>query len=181
MNSMFLILILTTGIVLLKIFWIYTEITFFSNRINLTMLKTNLSEAAILLLQILVVFYFPLPKTPLDNLMIYAGIAMYMTGAFIALWARFTMNKVWGIPGEHSKNQTELVTTGPFSFSRNPIYLGFLLLYFGFAIAIQSWLVILRIPLLLYFYKSAKIEEKILEKKFGQKYLAYKSEVPRFL
>ncbi len=180
MNNTILIFILTVGIILIKIFWIHTEIKFFRTRVNRTMLKTNLIEAVILILQILAAIYFPLPKIQLSQAIVIVGVGMYITGAFLALWARVAMDKVWGIPGEYSKNQDKLITTGPFAFSRNPIYLGFLLLYFGFAIAIMSWLVILRIPLLIYFYKSAKAEEKILEEKFGSKYLTYKSSVPRF-
>lgn len=144
------------------------------------MLKTNLVEAVILALQILQAVYFPLPKSLWDLLLVSAGIVMYISGTILALWARFTMNNSWGIPAEHSAKQDTLITTGPFQLTRNPIYIGFLLIYFGFALAIGSWLVVLRIPLLIYFYKSAKIEEKILAKKFGSKYLSYKSKVPRF-
>lgn len=178
MNLTQLTIILTLGIIAIKIFWISTEIRYFKNRLNFTMFKTNLIEALILFLQIYVAFYYPLPKTQFDNMLVWIGIAMYLSGIILALWARLTMNKVWGIPGEHSSQQKELTTTGPFAFSRNPIYLGFLLIYFGFSIAIRSWLIVLRIPLALYFYKSALKEEKLLEKKFGQKYLSYKSRVP---
>ena len=91
------------------------------------------------------------------------------------------MQQSWGVPGEHAAKQNKLVTKGPFAFSRNPIYLGFLLLYFGYAAAILSWLIILRLPLALYFYKSAKKEEINLEKKFGKEYTEYKSRVPLFI
>ncbi|HUQ85848.1 MAG TPA: isoprenylcysteine carboxylmethyltransferase family protein [Candidatus Limnocylindrales bacterium] len=180
MNSL-LVMLLTIGIILIKIFWINTEIRYFKNRLNFEMFKTNFIELVILVSQIFVVYYFPLPRTPYDFVISSLGIIMYVLGMGFAVWARITMNKVWGVPGEFSQNQTHFVTTGPFQISRNPIYLGFIFIYFGFAIAINSWLIFLRIPLLIYFYKAAKIEEKILEKKFGKKYLTYKSKTPRFL
>lgn len=178
MNGLILIAVLLLGIILIKIFWIYTEIKYFKNRLNLKMLKTNSVEAVILILQIVAALLLPIPNNTAGEFIRILGIIMYVTGMIAALWARFTMNKVWGIPGEHAAQQNELITTGPFALSRNPIYFGFVLIYFGFAFAIGSWLFFLRIPLLLYFYRSAKKEEKLLEKRFGEKYLKYKASVP---
>lgn len=179
MNTI-LIIVLTIGIIIIKAVWICTELRFSKERFNMQMLKTNGIEALILLLQILSAIYTPLPKTPFTQMLVVAGIAMYISGFILAFWARAVMSKSWGVPGEHAAKQNKLVTTGPFSFSRNPIYLAFLLLYFGFAAAIQSWLIILRIPLAIYFYKSTLKEEKNLEKLFGKGYTEYKARVPRF-
>lgn len=179
--ELLLLILMTVGIVLIKIFWIASEIKYFKQRLNWTMLKTNLVEAFILFLQILVVFILPLPKTPFDGFILWFGFALYLVGVVLAVWGRLTMNSVWGIPSEHHKQQNRLVTDGPFAFSRNPIYVGFILIYFGFCIAIKSWLIVLRIPLLIYFYKSAHREEKLLEKTFGKEYSDYKKRVPLFL
>jgi protein-S-isoprenylcysteine O-methyltransferase Ste14 len=176
-----LIVVLTLGIIVIKAIWIQTEIRFSKERINFDMIKTNAVEAAILLLQILAAIFTPIPQGPLSWLITVSGVAMYIGGFFLALWAKNTMSKSWGVPGEHHKKQDKLVTEGPFSFSRNPIYLAFIMLYYGFAIAIQSWLIILRIPLAVYFYKSAVREEKNLEKIFGKQYIEYKKRVPRFI
>jgi protein-S-isoprenylcysteine O-methyltransferase Ste14 len=176
-----LIYILTFGIVLIKIIWIRTEIQFSSERINLQMFKTNLVEALILILQIAAALFLPFPNTPLNPVIIICGVAMYIVGFILAFWGRLTMQQSWGVPGEHAAKQDKLVTTGPFAFSRNPIYLGFILIYFGFAAAILSWLIILRIPLVYYFYKSALREEKNLANKFGKEYLDYKKRVSLFI
>lgn len=176
-----LIIILTLGIIIIKAHWIHTEIKFSKERINMDMIKTNAVEAAILTLTILAAIYTPLPQGPLSWLITLSGVAMYIGGFVLAIWSKNTMSKSWGVPGEHHKKQSKLVTEGPFGFSRNPIYLGFLMLYFGFAIAIQSWAIILRIPLAIYFYKSAVREEKNLEKIFGKEYTKYKKRVPRFI
>lgn len=173
--------ILLAGIIIIKIYWIYTEISFSRNRVNFSMLKTNALEAGILILQIWSAMYYPFPNSFWTTFVNILGVVMYLSGFILAVWARIVMSKSWGIPGEHIQKQDKLVTTGPFAITRNPIYLGFLLLYFGFAFAIDSWLFFLRIPLLLYFIKSAKAEEKILEKKFGKRYLEYKSRTPKFI
>jgi protein-S-isoprenylcysteine O-methyltransferase Ste14 len=172
---------LTIGIVIIKTIWIRTEIRFSRERVNFQMVKTNGVEALILILQILAAIYMPIPKTPLNTVIIILGVAAYFIGAILALWGKNTMQQSWGVPGVHAAKQDKLVTTGPFTFSRNPIYLGFLLLYFGYAAAILSWLIILRIPLAIYFYRSAKREEINLEKRFGKEYTNYKSRVPLFI
>ena len=176
-----LIYILTFGIVLIKIIWIRTEIQFSSERINLQMFKTNLVEALILILQIAAALFLPFPNTPLNPVIIICGVVMYIVGFILAFWGRHTMQQSWGVPGEHVDKQDKLVTSGPFAFSRNPIYLGFILIYFGFAAAILSWLIVLRIPLVYYFYKSALREEKNLANKFGKEYLDYKKRVSLFI
>jgi protein-S-isoprenylcysteine O-methyltransferase Ste14 len=174
-----LVILLTIGIVVIKIIWIQTEIKYFKARINFGMFKTNAVEGLILLLQIVAVYLTPLPQ---NGIVILIGLVMYIAGIIFALWGRASMQHVWGIPGQDdAQRQDTLITTGAFAISRNPIYVGFTLLYLGFAIAIESWLIILRIPLLIYFYKSVFVEEKIQEKKFGEKYLKYKSRVSRFL
>ena len=176
-----LTIILTLGLILIKTVWIRTELRFSKERFNFDMFKTNGVEAAIVILQILAAIYTPLPKTQFNDLIVAVGLVMYVAGFVLAFWSRSVMSKSWGVPGEHNKEiQSKLVTSGPFSFSRNPIYVAFILLYFGFAAAIQSWLIILRIPLAIYFYKSAVREEKNLEKIFGKEYVAYKARVPRF-
>jgi len=176
-----LIILLTIGIIVIKYVWIRTELHFSKSRLNFTMLKTNGIEALIIIFQILAAIYTPLPKNTFNFILIIAGCAMYITGFVLAFWARNVMKQSWGVPGEHSAKQKRLVTAGPFVFTRNPIYLGFLLLYFGYAVAIQSWLIILRIPLVIYFYKSAVKEEANLTKIFGKEYLMYKAHVPRFI
>jgi protein-S-isoprenylcysteine O-methyltransferase Ste14 len=176
-----LIVVLTLGIIVIKAIWIQTEIKFSRDRVNLQMIKTNTVEAAILLLQILAAIFTPIPQGPLSWLITVTGVAMYVGGFVLAIWAKNVMSKSWGVPGVHEKKQDKLVTSGPFSFSRNPIYLAFIMLYFGFAIAIQSWLIILRIPLAIYFYKSAKREEVNLNKIFGKEYQSYKKRVPLFI
>src|SRR6266404_5123708 len=172
---------LTIGIIIIKTIWIWTEIRFSRERVNAQMFKTNAIETSIIILQILTAVYTPIPATHFNSAIVIIGTFCYLIGAFLALWGRNTMSQSWGIPGEHAAKQDKLITIGPFAFSRNPIYFGFLLLYFGYAAAILSWLIILRIPLSLYFYKSAKKEEVNLEKKFGKEYLEYKKKTPLFI
>ena len=49
--------------------------------------------------------------------------------------------------GYVTKN-TELTTTGPYAYTRNPLYLGSMLIAFGFAVAAHSWWIALALAIL---------------------------------
>jgi protein-S-isoprenylcysteine O-methyltransferase Ste14 len=76
-----------------------------------------------------------------------------------------------------------LVTTGPYHYSRNPIYLGVILLSLGFAVIIMSITVLICTVVLFLFFRRFFIrwEEEKLEEAFGEEYLAYKKQVRRWL
>ena len=78
---------------------------------------------------------------------------------------------------------TALVVTGPYRFTRNPIYIGFVLAYFGFAIVLTSmWVLLLLIPVLVILQRGVVArEEEYLERQFGEAYRKYKARVPRWL
>jgi protein-S-isoprenylcysteine O-methyltransferase Ste14 len=84
------------------------------------------------------------------------------------------------VPSEPS---TALVTTGPYRFTRNPIYIGFVLAYFGFAIVLTSmWVLLLLIPVLAILQRGVVVpEEAYLRRKFGDAYRKYQARVPRWL
>jgi protein-S-isoprenylcysteine O-methyltransferase Ste14 len=84
------------------------------------------------------------------------------------------------VPG---KPATALVTAGPYRFTRNPIYIGFVLVYFGLSIVLTSmWVLLLLFPTLVILHRGVvKREEAYLERKFGDAYRAYKARVPRWL
>lgn len=78
---------------------------------------------------------------------------------------------------------TALVTDGLFRVSRNPMYLGAVLLLTGVAITLGSLSSFIGVPLFFFPMNEIfiKAEEKILEEKSGEAYLAYKKQVRRWL
>jgi protein-S-isoprenylcysteine O-methyltransferase Ste14 len=76
-----------------------------------------------------------------------------------------------------------LVTTGIHGWSRNPIYVGMLLLYAGVGMAARSpWVLILALPLVIILrYGVVAREETYLEGRFGDAYRDYKARVRRWL
>lgn len=76
-----------------------------------------------------------------------------------------------------------LVTTGIHGWSRNPIYVGMLLLYIGIGIAVRSTWILVLTPFILLILRYAVIarEEQYLEQRVGDAYCDYKRRVRRWL
>ena len=78
---------------------------------------------------------------------------------------------------------TAVVTTGPYRFSRNPMYVGITLLYVGVAIWVNTvWpLPFLPVILIVMHYGVIVREEAYLERTFGEEYRQYRQRVRRWL
>ena len=78
---------------------------------------------------------------------------------------------------------TSLVTTGPFRFSRNPLYLSLTLLFAGLSLILNSlWGLIALAPVLAILHFGVILrEERYLEAKFGESYRQYRTQVRRWL
>lgn len=83
----------------------------------------------------------------------------------------------------HPENTKQLVTTGTYRFTRNPMYVGLLFLLIGWTILLGSLSPIVLLPVFMWIITIEQIipEEEILEQKFGQKYLDYKNAVNRWI
>lgn len=101
------------------------------------------------------------------------------TGFFISAMAAMKSN--WRSGCETGQN-TSLVVAGPYKISRNPAFVGFDLLYLGYALAfpnvvnliISGWAVAT-------FHRQILEEEAFLETAFGEEYRQYKSRIRRYL
>ncbi len=78
---------------------------------------------------------------------------------------------------------SQLVTTGIYGLSRNPMYVGFTLWYLAAACWVNNlWLfVLLPIVLLVMLYGVILQEEAYLERRFGDEYVGYRGRVRRWL
>lgn len=172
---------LTIGLLVLPIIWFITDPRPFKERLEQYL---TVKGIIVTVIEIVVVSlnYLNSNTLNLNNIFPYLGLVLYFLGLFIAIWAKLTMGKHWGRPAEYSfKRQNKLIVSGPFKYSRNPIYLGLILAFLGYSLALRSVYIILNILVIGYFYYAAVKEEKILEKIFGQEYLNYKSKVGRFV
>jgi hypothetical protein len=83
--------------------------------------------------------------------------------------------------GYVTKN-TELTMMGPYAYTRNPLYLGSMLIAFGFAVAAHSWWLALALAVLfaLIYGPTIRAEEEFLNKQFSG-FAEYAKRVPRLI
>ncbi|MBC8196401.1 MAG: isoprenylcysteine carboxylmethyltransferase family protein [Candidatus Marinimicrobia bacterium] len=81
------------------------------------------------------------------------------------------------------KPTTNIITTGIYAYSRNPIYLAFNFFSIGLGVFYDNiWVLISIFPSMTFIYFIAiKKEEKYLEKIFGNEYIEYKKSVRRWV
>ncbi len=102
------------------------------------------------------------------------GVVLCGLGVILAVWARVYLGRNWGMPMS-LKEHPELVTTGPYSYIRHPIYTGVLLAMLGSTFANETWWVVILVVSGIYFVYSATEEEKIMTKEFPNDYPSYKA------
>ena len=88
-----------------------------------------------------------------------------------------------GTPVVPFERSTALVTNGSYRFTRNPMYVGMVMILAGIAVMLGTAGPWLPIPLFVWIIRANFIigEERFLEQLFGQQYIAYKSRVRRWL
>src|SRR5262249_27674057 len=112
---------------------------------------------------------------PLGSSLVVVAIALFSYSV-----AKF---RAAGTPVPARKATTVIVRTGPYRFSRNPIYLAFSVFQLGIAIRVNSlWLLATLVgAVALIHYVVVRREEQYLARRFGAEYLDYKASVRRWL
>jgi protein-S-isoprenylcysteine O-methyltransferase Ste14 len=101
------------------------------------------------------------------------GLAVFLSGLALAVWARIYLGHNWGSPMSE-KVDPELVTSGPYRYVRHPIYSGIILGLIGTTMATSLYWLIAVVLLGAYFIYSATVEERNMERLFPNTYPAYK-------
>jgi protein-S-isoprenylcysteine O-methyltransferase Ste14 len=126
-------------------------------------------------------WFWPIP-IDVGSRGLWPGLMMIALGAGIAIWGRRTMAAA-GTNVNPSRPALTIVSSGPFRFSRNPLYLSLTTIYLGLTLAVNTWWgVVVLIPLLLVMHGGVVLrEERYLEQKFGEQYRQYLARVRRYL
>jgi protein-S-isoprenylcysteine O-methyltransferase Ste14 len=123
--------------------------------------------APILPIVAIMAFYWHGPWT----LMRISGVLIAIASFAMLTWARVNLGNSFSIAPEAK----QLVTHGVYSKVRHPVYTFGILLFIGLAMYVaRPWFLIGMLVLVPIQIARARVEEKVLTKKFGAEYLAYR-------
>jgi protein-S-isoprenylcysteine O-methyltransferase Ste14 len=110
------------------------------------------------------------------------GALMLVAAVALVASALREFNRAETSPKPHKPTRA-IVTSGPFRFTRNPIYVSFTLVQLGTALLARSgWILGLLVPVLVFIrFGVIAREEAYLERKFGEDYLRYRRTVRRWV
>ena len=125
---------------------------------------------------------FSLPRGPLTLVFRSTGIALLILGMLLVTQARREFRR-HGQPTDPGQPTHKIITTGVFSFSRNPLYLGGIASLLGFALIFNlPWLIVLLFPAIVACHSILIVpEERYLLNKFGEEYRLYTERVGRWI
>lgn len=132
-----------------------------------------------LVFQTLFLDLFPITSDP--GVLRTLGIAIYVIGLATAITGRVHLGKNWANLEDYQVIEGQgLVQSGIYSFIRHPIYTGDFLLILGLELALNSWLVLMVIPLAVVIFRQTSAEEVVLSRAFSN-YNAYQQRTKKFI
>jgi protein-S-isoprenylcysteine O-methyltransferase Ste14 len=119
---------------------------------------------------------------PLGDALVWPGWALIIAGIALTIWSAVAFRRARTTIVPH-QNPSALVETGPYRFSRNPIYLADLVILAGVALILGAPLaLILLVPFQRVLLRLFILpEEAVLTRELGQPYLNFRARVRRWL
>jgi protein-S-isoprenylcysteine O-methyltransferase Ste14 len=112
----------------------------------------------------------------------YVGFLLIFLGLVVNWTGILTLKKQWSsvviIKDDH-----QLIDHGIYKFIRHPIYSAVFLVLLGFCLALANWIsfLVILVPNMISFGYRIHVEEKALEKHFGEKYINYERRTKRLI
>lgn len=111
----------------------------------------------------------------------WIGVALVIIGLAWSVWARLHLGTNWSGVAEQKQGH-QLIRTGPYKWSRHPIYTGLIMAVAGSAITLDRWRGLLGlIVIIASFMRKLHVEERFMEELFPLDYARYRAAVPALL
>ncbi|MGC2448394.1 MAG: isoprenylcysteine carboxylmethyltransferase family protein, partial [Candidatus Sulfotelmatobacter sp.] len=108
---------------------------------------------------------------------VWIGAAVTASGLLFSVWGRRYLGRNWSQDVTIKKDH-ELITGGPYSLVRHPIYTGLLLALFGGALALGEWRGLVAVALVfIALARKLRLEEQWMRVQFGDSYESYSRHV----
>jgi protein-S-isoprenylcysteine O-methyltransferase Ste14 len=135
--------------------------------------KENTIANAVFLPMVISWIYAVFLPLQLGTTWLYSGLIVLLFGMIFTITAILNFAT---IPKE------KVITKGLYSFTRNPTYVGIILMQTGLGIACSSWLyILLTVAIMILFNANLSAEERYCLYRYGDDYLKYKNRTPRLI
>ncbi len=116
-----------------------------------------------------------------SEILAWIGVLFCLAGLSLLLWSLISFGQSFRV-GIDTEHPDKLVTTGVFSFSRNPIYTAFGSILFGQFLIFPNWLLLVYLVAGFWlFHRQVLREEDYLKEHYGKEYLEYCKRVRRYI
>jgi len=116
-----------------------------------------------------------------SGLIAWAGVFFCLVGLGLLLWSILSFGRSFRV-GIDTQYPGELITSGAFAFSRNPIYVAFALILLGQFLVFPNWILLVYTGAALWlFHRQILREEGFLKKHYGMDFAGYCKRVRRYL
>jgi protein-S-isoprenylcysteine O-methyltransferase Ste14 len=113
--------------------------------------------------------------------MAWVGVLFCLAGLALLFWSLVSFGQSFRV-GIDTEHPDQLITTGVFALSRNPIYAAFALILLGQFLIFPNWIILLYLGAGMWlFHRQVLREEEYLKQHYGKEYLEYCNRVRRYL
>jgi len=111
----------------------------------------------------------------------WSGVFFCLSGLVLFGWSLVSFGRSFRV-GIDTDHPDQLVTTGVFAYSRNPIYVAFGLVLLGQFLIFSNWILLVYLGAAIWlFHRQVLREEEYLKAHYGQEYVDYCGRVRRYL
>ena len=111
----------------------------------------------------------------------WIGVGLCVAGLTLLGWSLISFGRSFRV-GIDTERPDELITTGIFAFTRNPIYVGFAFILLGQFLIHSSWLLLAYLVAGYWlFHRQVLLEEEFLSRHYGEDFENYRRRVRRYL
>jgi protein-S-isoprenylcysteine O-methyltransferase Ste14 len=143
-----------------------------SGDFKLTRKETRIIHAVFLPMIVSFIYAIFLPLR-LGTAWLYSGLVVYLLGIGFS---------IVGILNFATSPKDKVITKGLYSISRNPMYVGLILMQVGLGIICSSWVyLLLTLVLLILLNENLSAEERYCLYRYGDSYRRYKNKTPRWI
>ena len=116
-----------------------------------------------------------------SEIIAWVGVFFCLAGLLLLLWSLVSFKESFRV-GIDTEKPDQLITSGVFAFTRNPIYVAFALILLGQFLIFPNWILLVYIVAGVWlFHRQVLLEEDFMKKHYGKKYTEYSKRVRRYL